>query len=93
MNAHESLMADVPHYLDDDGNGERCFLLHRLAANAGEAKKIIEHMGFEWDFRGAEADVVAMRPAGDDDPMGDSEWYDEVPLGTPGSVLYWRFKW
>lgn len=80
----------APDYLDDDGGGERCFLRYTLAANAGEARKIVENMGFEWDWRGGyEADTVWMVPV-----EGDSleEFYDPAPEGTPGSVRYWRFR-
>lgn len=80
----------APDYLDDDGGGELCFLRYTLAANAGEARKIIEHLGFEWDWRGGyEADAVWMVNVDRDESQ---EYYDPCGEATPGAVRYWRFR-
>lgn len=82
--------ATLPHppYLDDEGGGERCFLLYHLAATRGEAEKIIDHMGFEWDWRAAEVDVVWLAPVAEDE-----DYYDPATPGTPNAARYWRFRW
>lgn len=88
-----SVFHHAPQYLDDDGGGERCFLRHNLAASRGEAEKIVERMGFEWDFRSAECGVVSMRPCDGVGGSSSDEWYDEVPAGTENAVRYWRWRW
>jgi len=81
-----------PQYLDDEGGGERCYLRYDFALSEGEAKKRIENMGFDWDWRLlSECDVVWMRPS--DHERHGEDWYDEVPEGTDGAVRYWRFRW
>jgi hypothetical protein len=90
-NDTRSLIAVAPHYLDDEGGGERCYLLHHLAASKGEAQKLIERMGHEWQWLLSDAAVVWMRP--NTTMLHAEDWWDEVPEGTEGAVRYWRFTW
>jgi hypothetical protein len=81
-----------PPYLDDEGGGTRCFLLHHLAASRGEAEKIVEHLGFDWDWRAAESDVVWLAPVEGGGQSGE-DYYEPTEAHAPGAVRYWRWRW
>lgn len=86
-------MIQHPPYLDDEGGGTRCYLLHHLAATRGEAEKIVvDHLGFEWDWRAAESDVVWLAPVEGGGHSGE-DYYEPVDADTPNAVLYWRWRW
>ena len=83
------IAVEYPQYLDDNGQGVRCYLRYDQAFSAGEARKRIENMGHEWDFRLSVVSVVNMRQNGQRDS---EDWFDEVPDDEPG-VRYWKFEW
>lgn len=82
-----TVTALAPKYLDDEGGGLRCYLRHDQAYSRGEAEKRVENMGFPWEFRAADCDVVAMLPTTDED-----RWL-EVSDEIAGAVRFWRWRW